>query len=294
MKTKWVIVIVVSCTILIVLSCCFYPYILKACLNQEHAGNLGQYGDIYGGLNTLFTGLAFGGLGVTIWLQIKERKGQHIQSCKEDIYKRITIVKALEEQVRYNSRKTVVVKEDGVIKITDAEDGSFSGAQAICEINLAIQYIFNEIGNAATGSIKKHKVERMKLTAFDSMVYITPWLNTLADLLSDIIEYFHEEPEETRRYIRLVINSSSIHAVSLLVVFRDYIERPEVVDDLMHKGYIDWEACLVDSAKDSVIRKIVLSYFYVNITLEQALERIAAHKTSIAPHDAVPSTVCSL
>lgn len=293
MKTKWVIVIVVVCAILIVLSCWFYPYILKACLNQEHAGNLGQYGDIYGGLNTLFTGLAFGGLAVTIWLQIQERKRHDIQSCKEDIYKRITIIKALEEQVRYNAVKTVIVKEQGEIELKDAAAGAFSGPQAIGEINLAIQYIFNEIENAAADPIKKHTVEGKKLTAFDSMVYITPWLNTLADLLCDIIDYFHEEPEEIRRYIRLVINSSSIHAISLLVLFCDYMARPEVVAALIQKGYIDCEACMVDFAKDPAIRKIVLSYFYVNITFEQALERIVAHKTSIAPHDAVPSTVCS-
>lgn len=283
--------VVGSCIIVIVT--CAYPYVLKRIVGLPCAGEMGQYGDVYGGLNTLFTGLAFVGLGVTIWLQIKERKGQNIQSCKEDIYKRITIIKALEEQVRYNAVKTVIVKEQGEIELKDAAAGAFSGPQAIGEINLAIQYIFNEIENAAADPIKKHTVEGKKLTAFDSMVYITPWLNTLADLLCDIIDYFHEEPEEIRRYIRLVINSSSIHAISLLVLFCDYIARPEVVASLIQKGYIDWETCMVDFAKDPTIRKIVLSYFYVNITFEQALERIVAHKTSIAPHDAVPSTVCS-
>lgn len=72
MKTKWVIVIVVVCAILIVLSCYLYPFALEKYLHQKHADNLGQYGDIYGGLNTLFTGLAFVGLVATIILQRQE------------------------------------------------------------------------------------------------------------------------------------------------------------------------------------------------------------------------------
>lgn len=61
-------------TVGVIWSVCAYPSILKERLNAKSIVGLGEYGDIYGGLNTLFTGLAFVGLVVTILLQRQEMK----------------------------------------------------------------------------------------------------------------------------------------------------------------------------------------------------------------------------
>lgn len=61
-------------TVGVIWSVCSYPSILKERLNAKSIVGLGEYGDIYGGLNTLFTGLAFVGLVVTILLQRQEMK----------------------------------------------------------------------------------------------------------------------------------------------------------------------------------------------------------------------------
>lgn len=55
-----------------ILSVYIYPYILKWYTGASAISEMGQYGDVYGGLNTLFTGLAFVGLIITIIQQRQE------------------------------------------------------------------------------------------------------------------------------------------------------------------------------------------------------------------------------
>ncbi|MCQ2371834.1 MAG: hypothetical protein MJ058_07285 [Akkermansia sp.] len=275
MKTKWVIVIVVVCAILIVLSCCYYPYILKACLNQEHAGNLGQYGDIYGGLNTLFTGLAFVGLGVTIWLQIKERKGQHIQSCKEDIYKRVSIIKELENMIKFRPIE-VDIEKSGEGLIYKYRQGKESiGLQALGEINLALNDVFAFFSIAQRSCEEKLAIGGKALAVFDGLVWVKPWINTLSDLLGDIIEYFPNQPDEIRRYFRLVLNSTTVHAQGLLVLLQYYETRKGLIPLLIAKKYIEPEACLSQFERDEARQRIVMSYIYQNVELDKAIAQIA-------------------
>lgn len=261
--------------LLIFLSCYLYPFALEKYLHQEHAANLGQYGDIYGGLNTLFTGLAFVGLGVTIWLQIKERASLHLQRCKDDIYRRITIVKELEQVVKYTPEVPNIVSPNiRVISYRDRDEGPAIGAEAIHEVNCAIQAIFASFEAVKDNLSFKTSAEEKALRVFLSLVWIKPWLNTLSDLLSDIIEYFQNDPVEIRRYFRIVFNSSSIHAQGLLILFRFYEIREDLVPLLIEKKYIDPDACLSFFTRDVAKQKIVMSYIYRNINFDDALSQI--------------------
>ncbi|MBP7670663.1 hypothetical protein KA119_00005 [Candidatus Gracilibacteria bacterium] len=69
------------------------PYLSKTISLEEN----GQYGDMFGGLNALFSGLAFGGLIYTIYLQTKELELQRteIKLQREELAKS---AKALSEQ----------------------------------------------------------------------------------------------------------------------------------------------------------------------------------------------------
>lgn len=265
--------VVGSCIIMIVT--CAYPYVLKRIVGLPCAGEMGQYGDVYGGLNTLFTGLAFVGLGVTIWLQIKERKGQNIQSYKEDIYRRISIVKELEQAVKYTPEVPDAVSPNiGVVSYRDRDSGPAIGAEAIHEVNAAIQAIFASFEAVKHDTSFKNSAEEKAVRVFNSIVWIKPWLNTLSDLLCDIIEYFHDDPDEIRRYFRVVFNSSSIHAQGLLILFRFYEVRQGLIPLLIEKKYIDPNVCLSTFTHDVARQKIVMSYIYRNINYDEALIQI--------------------
>lgn len=60
--------------ILIALFAWVYPYILCWYTGKPAISEMGQYGDVYGGLNTLFTGCAFVGLVITILQQRQEMR----------------------------------------------------------------------------------------------------------------------------------------------------------------------------------------------------------------------------
>lgn len=58
--------------ILLVILAIFVLYFLLVSINHPTMESRGQFGDMFGGLNALFSGLAFLGLVYTIWLQRTE------------------------------------------------------------------------------------------------------------------------------------------------------------------------------------------------------------------------------
>ena len=269
--------------LLIFLSCYLYPFALEKYLHQEHAANLGQYGDIYGGLNTLFTGLAFVGLGVTIWLQNRELRTQSAQNLKEDIYRRISLVKELEAQVKYKPVSGEKVNLDGDTQkgskvICQFKEGAeLSGAPAVCEINLAIQSLFETFLKTQWDASSRIEAESARLGVYEGLMWITPWLKTLLDLVEDITLYFQEEPEQIRRYIRVVLNSTSINTQGLLILLRNYItERPQFISLLIHKKYIDLDSSTLPFTRDCQIQEIVMNYIHLNMGVDEARSQIVA------------------
>lgn len=69
----------VSLIILILLLWSTYPLVLKFVLKNNDWGSLGTFGDTYGALNTLFSGLAFAVLILSLFLQRKELEAQRIE-----------------------------------------------------------------------------------------------------------------------------------------------------------------------------------------------------------------------
>lgn len=296
MKKKCSIIIVTACVILIFLSCYLYPIILKAYLNQEHAGNLGQYGDIYGGLNTLFTGLAFVGLGVTIYLQNRELRLQSEQNLKEDVYRRITLVKELESHVKYkpvyganvNSCENRQHRDKILCQFNEGKE--ICGATAVCEINMAIQSLFNTFLNTEWNTDSRIEAESARMGIYEGLIWVAPWLKTLLYLLEDITLYFQKDPGQIRRYIRIVLNSTSINTQGLLILLRDYItENPNFVSLLVNKKYIDFDSSLVPFARNSRIQEIVMSYIHLNMSVDEARSQIVVLITKLNEEKTKPS-----
>lgn len=66
---NWGGIIIISSIIIFVITA-FYPYVLKNILGFNFSENdVSVWGDSFGGLNTLFSGLAFGLLIITAWMQ---------------------------------------------------------------------------------------------------------------------------------------------------------------------------------------------------------------------------------
>lgn len=173
MKTKFPIGRIVVCTILIILLWCFYPYILKTYLHQEHAGNLGQYGDIYGGLNTLFTGLAFVGLVVTIFLQRQEMRETREEFEKQTaIMTRQTLDAAMFEHLKY-IRGISIAKKNFSQAVEDALD-------LISDFSTLKQYRGRDAStciNEIRCSLMEFSSWRKVISSWFNRVNATPWPN---------------------------------------------------------------------------------------------------------------------
>lgn len=225
--------------------------------NQNWA-NAGTFGDLFGGLSCLFSGLAFAGLIVTIRqqsreikLQIKEQQDTRAEfeeqtkqfviqnqqarerQIVEDIYNRISLIKQLEREIEIH-----IHSNDGNNKLT--------GAHAICKLGELLEKITNvlfpdeEQENYVANITNITNVCLLYCVSFQ---YLDAWLNHISLLLTDIdksfddlgIEYNHLK----NKYWKIVIKSSNIFAASLLYANHDtYLDYP-VIEKLRKEGVIE-------------------------------------------------------
>lgn len=84
MRMKTLIVTAILSVILIVLFWCATPNLMRSAVKNDAAelGSRGVYGDQYGGLNALFTGLAFAGALTAILLQLIEMRQSEARGRK--------------------------------------------------------------------------------------------------------------------------------------------------------------------------------------------------------------------
>lgn len=127
---RWVVVVLGAGLLFSATCCLLYPYVLKWYTSSISVSGLGEYGDIYGGLNTFFTGAAFVGLLVTIWLQRKE-----MQSTRKEF----------EEQTVIMTRQTLDEVMFEYLKYMDGllNKGELSGP-------------FMSMAFSAVGAMKRH------------------------------------------------------------------------------------------------------------------------------------------
>lgn len=239
-------------TVGVIWSVCAYPSILKERLNAKSIVGLGEYGDIYGGLNTLFTGLAFVGLVVTILLQRQEMKetreefaaqtkqfeeqthllneqieeqkranGKQFQLAidaqhKEELFKRLNIIKELEANVIVGE---VCVEFDGYTY--------HGGCKRLLNGEAALRLIFTY----CSGFIDVINSEKELSEYLEEQIYheqnaveesfekLHIWMSAVSDYIRDTYAYFSDTPENAATFCRLLTSIITPATCDVLLLF---------------------------------------------------------------------------
>lgn len=151
--------LVVGC-ILIALFAWVYPYILRWYTGKPAISEMGQYGDVYGGLNTLFTGCAFVGLVITILQQRQEMRetreefmAQTLQfRAQSEIMTKQTLDSAMFEYLQYMCKmrddyahKAIGIVLDNVLMLHSLlvhfTDPNFKGQMDLSRLNAEVDAV---------------------------------------------------------------------------------------------------------------------------------------------------------
>lgn len=284
-------------TIIFVAQIAYWYFVISHFHNSGEASqnwaNAGTFGDLFGGLTCLFSGLAFAGLIVTIRqqsreirLQIDEQESTRlefekqteqfteqnklykIQGYQADIYRRIELLKDLEKEVIFYKSNRIVTHEGETIR----EDSIkiFQGGAAITAMGLSLM----EHQRVLFANKQPTKGDLVLIDDFANdmlMAYVSlqPLLLNFGDVLRDIKNYFIDSPDDMLRYFRMVINVFNIHMKTLVCLYKGFDIDASLVNILVEKGYIP------KSALDSIIvqdkpRFILANLMMKNISAEQA------------------------
>lgn len=109
-----------SLIIFVLLLWSIYPLALKLVFSNKDWNSLGPFGDTYGALNTLFSGLAFAVLILSLFLQRKELEAQRIEleAQRQEIKESNTIAEA---QRKITEQQATLIEQ----QIKDANVQSF-------------------------------------------------------------------------------------------------------------------------------------------------------------------------
>ncbi len=192
-------------TLLVCILVFSFTHILKFFTGLEHPGSSGEFGDHFGVLNTLFTGLAFAGLIMTIILQrkdlalqrlemrkaIDEQKSQtkqfEEQTFKEEIYKRISLLKQMESDIWCESEKNIILT-------------SHTAIQKIYEDTVLYLKLAKDNDPYTYVNIKEFRKQNECLFS---------WMRIFFTIIGDLLDIFKEPRKEEylKHYIKLIINS---------------------------------------------------------------------------------------
>lgn len=283
------------------LSVRYFPLILKNYTHAQSVVGLGEYGDIYGGLNTLFTGFAFVGLLVTIFLQhleLKETRDEFEKQTKqfeaqtrllneqideqkdankkqfhlaldaqkkEELFKRLEIIKALEKDV-----------------CIDDAYAAFSGVWSrlcvgVLHGDAAFEIFFlncTDFLYFLNSTTPPSKVQVMQLSEQQNSLYVTlnrlnAWLYSIYDYVHDIPIYFNQNPSNIGMFYRLLFNSSSKYAESVLLMSAGQIIPDHELIEAKEKGYI-LATNVLPIHLDSKAKELLWKYVNKDITVDAA------------------------
>lgn len=208
-----------------------YPYILRWYTGSAAISKMEQYGDVYGGLNTLFTGLVFIGLVVTILLQRQEMK-----ETREIMTKQVLDV-AMFEYLRYmqsiqneDARKIVYNDIDEALKVIGDPIRSVGESESILQ---------NEELSTLTQGINSLRQSLRSLAAW-RRVYVS-WCKRVEQELINT---------EENNVVILTYISSFWHMLSLEDRFMLHIQMAFLADEHPH----DWDNLNKSYRKNSAIR----------------------------------------
>ena len=216
-------------TVLIII-CTVYP-IITFCLTKE--GTAGTFGDQYGFINALISGMAFAAFWCSLQLQHRELKLQRKElsrankeakdqtkqfeaqtkqfekqieitqqnQIKDAFYRRLSFLKQLESDITY---KWVETLHNSVVPKIMQVSGISAAERYFQNIVDRPQYMENE------NWLKSHPCT---CEAF------RVWMRFFFTLVDDLMNHYQDE-ENRRFYIRILINSTSLHERAL--VYYDY------------------------------------------------------------------------
>ena len=241
--------------ILIALFAWGYPYILCWYTGKPAISEMGQYGDVYGGLNTLFTGFAFIGLIITILLQRQEMKDTREEFREQtsqfemqtkllksqideqkhfndeqlklavnqhragDIYRRIDLMQKCLAEIRFfNYEVETDFRATGVV-YQDKLEKTYSGQDAAMMIYIYLAQFAKYI--ASEDDLDSMQMAKLKYnldSVSGSMCYLRAWFLSVYTTLNDVDRWFDEA--EKRKFFCLILGGQSAACQWLLSLYQ--------------------------------------------------------------------------
>lgn len=249
-------------------------YLPKGLFDPKGNIELGTLGDYFGALNTLFAGLAFAGLIVTIRQQSKD-----LQATKDEMHKQTSQFKEQNQQTKITQIKEDIYNRISLIKQIEREIEIFSwenGEKSILRGAHAIEILGNNILAITSklfpdiedtkNAINITSITNDCLSYACSFQYIDAWLNSICLLLDDIDKSFNIVEEEGEReilktrYWRMVLKASNMSLIPILYANHDtYLQYP-IVEHLRRIKVIEERTLsqgLIDSKKRILLYSIL-------------------------------------
>lgn len=300
-KLRYMRLFVCGC-LLVVVFAIVYPYFLKWYTDASAIAEMGQYGDVYGGLNTLFTGLAFVGLVVTILLQrqeMKETREEFEEQTKQfeeqtrllneqiEEQKRATEIQvhtALDSQNREElfKRLEMIQRFAQELEVDNAYAEFLAGEWTrVCPkvyrgetafTALFIMYsdflaALNSDGNFT--SLARMQLKEEQTTMYAALNKLNSWLYSVTDFLRDVPAYFSHRPEVIGVYYRLLFNSMSKNSRSVLLMHAGTTVGRETVQIAVDKKYL-LEDNVLPIQVDDCAKILLFKYMNKDVNLDDA------------------------
>lgn len=239
---------------------------------------MGTFGDYFGALNALFAGLAFAGIIVTIRQQSAdlqatkdEMKEQTRQFKREDIYKRLEIIRQLKPSITLNSYFAYV--PDYLTK---------SPEQAVS----ILATFANDIIRSFVGIQKGERPNRIYIDTlrkkreclYICQLQLEPWLKSISCLLEDISMDYKNDKKETIRLFRVVLATFDMATQQMISLYENKYVSPSVMPALKEAGLTettDNDNC--SGIRNKMIRELFIDVATTGKSLEQAFEEWDNH-----------------
>ncbi len=236
--------------------------------DNKGAFEIGTFGDYFGALNALFAGLAFAGLIVTIRQQSADLKAtkdemreQTRQFKREDIYRRLEIIRQLKSEINVENYRKIVPDP------FPPKNGH--------EVEVLAFYALNII--KAFSQNKKARelcfLESEKECLYTCRIWLEPWLRSISCLLEDISEDFKNDKPETIRLFRIVLATFDIATQQMIGLYENMFISPKIMPALREAGLCEEQADDKSlGIRNETIRKLFIELATTNKSMEEALQ----------------------